>query len=81
MQVVGYENYKDGFQKQRKTGIGRKISKFLAGSDAKTLYAVAVHEDKEAHHDVGESEFLKNAVDAEMPKLEKYLAKYIRVDK
>ena len=77
-QVVGYENFKDGYAKYREGMIGKAISG-IANRGKETSYALAVHEDKAITHKVGESEFLTKAVDETSSKLEKYLQKELKI--
>ena len=43
-----------------------------------TNYAAAVHENLEAHHDVGEAKFLENAMRTEAPKVTQFVAAAVK---
>lgn len=53
--------------------------KFADLWDKDNPYAVAVHENLEAKHRVGEAKYLEKAVNETAPKLEKYLAKQVKL--
>lgn len=53
--------------------------KFADNWDKNNAYAVAVHENLEARHPVGEAKFLEKAVNETSQKLGKYLAKQVRI--
>lgn len=53
--------------------------KFADLWDKKNAYAVAVHEDLEANHPVGGAKFLENAVIETAPRLDRFLAKQVKL--
>ena len=68
IQVVGFEKFVGG--KTEMEPYGTKNKKAIGKA-----YAVPVHENLEAHHDVGEAKFLEHGVQETESYLLKYLAK------
>jgi hypothetical protein len=53
--------------------------KFAGDWDQDNAYAVAVHENLEARHDIGEAKYLEHAIEETEPYLLKYLAKEMKL--
>jgi hypothetical protein len=72
IQVVGFEKFVGGKTEMEPYGTKNKKAKGKA-------YAVPVHENLEAHHDVGEAKFLEHGVQETESYLLKYLAKEMKL--
>ena len=62
-QVVGYEKFSGEWKKNEKS----------------RAYAVYVHENLEAHHDIGEAKYLEHALQETSAKLIKYLQREMQI--
>ena len=72
IQVVGFEKFVGGKTEMEPYGTKNKKAKGKA-------YAVPVHDNLEAHHDVGEAKFLEHGVQETESYLLKYLAKEMKL--